>query len=129
MQRDMTMPPSGSGAPGNWFAGRRAIAVGSLCLCLFLGVPVPDVAALPSADEVLKELRISDSDKQSILNGKIVKWTATEGSDRELAIGMAFLIKAKPPKLVELFRGLRKCRLSRLMAGSRGKAPWRTWPG
>jgi len=105
------MHTSGSDALGKRFVRLKRVAVVSLWLCLLLIAPVANAVALPSADEVLKELRISDSDKQSIMNGKIVKWTASEGSDRELAIGMAFLIKTKPANLVEVFReaaGLKK---------------------
>ena len=111
MQQDLTICASESATLGRWFAGRKGAAALSLCLSLLVCAPVADAAALPSADEVLKELRISDSDKQSIMEGKIVKWTATEGSDRELAIGMAFLIKTKPENLVQIFReagGLKK---------------------
>ncbi len=76
----------------------------SICVGLMLGWSVPDASALPTADEVLRELQISDSDRQQIREGKIVTWTATEGSDRELAIGMALLVKTRAENLVELFR-------------------------
>jgi hypothetical protein len=66
--------------------------------------PILEAATVPTADEVLQELNISDSDRQSIREGKIVKWTTSEGSDRELAIGMALLAKTKGSKIVELFR-------------------------
>jgi hypothetical protein len=65
---------------------------------------VAAAVALPTADEILQELNISDSDRQSIREGKIVKWTTSEGSDRELAIGMAMLAKTKGTTIVELFR-------------------------
>ncbi len=60
--------------------------------------------ALPTADEVLQELNISDSDQQSIRNGNIVEWSPSEGSDRELALGGALLVKAKGADIVRLFR-------------------------
>ena len=60
--------------------------------------------ALPTANEVLQELHISDSDQQSILQGKIVDWSPSEGSDRELALGMVFLVKTKPEYLAEMYR-------------------------
>ena len=66
--------------------------------------PILEAATVPTADEVLQELNISDSDRQSIREGKIVKWTTSEGSDRELAIGMALLAKTKGATIVELFR-------------------------
>ena len=71
---------------------------------LVLCGPVSDAWALPTADEVLKELQISDSDQQRIREGKIVEWTASEGSDRELSLGMAFLVKTKAQSIVKLFR-------------------------
>jgi hypothetical protein len=70
---------------------------------MFCG-PIPDASALPTADEIMKELHLSDSDRASIRQGKIVDWTASEGSDRELALGMVFLVKAKPEDLFELYR-------------------------
>lgn len=76
----------------------------SICIGLMLGWSIPDASALPTADEVLRELQISDSDRQQIREGDIVTWTATEGSDRELAIGMALLVKTSAENLVELFR-------------------------
>jgi hypothetical protein len=69
-----------------------------------LGWSVPDASALPTADEVLRELQVSDSDRQQIREGNIVTWTATEGSDRELAIGMALLVKTSAENVGKLFR-------------------------
>ena len=63
-----------------------------------------EAADLPTADEVLQELHISDSDRDNIRQGKIVEWSTREASDRELAFGMAFLVKAKPEDLVEMYR-------------------------
>ena len=70
---------------------------------LVLGSSLVEASGLPTANEVLQELSISDRDRQQILEGKIVTWTATEGSDRELALGMAFLVKTRVETLVELF--------------------------
>jgi hypothetical protein len=66
---------------------------------------VLEASELPPVNEVLQELQISDRDRQQIWEGKIVSWTATEGSDRELAIGMALLVKTSAENLAELFRG------------------------
>jgi len=52
----------------------------------------------------LQELQISDPDRQRIRKGEIVTWTTTEGSDRELALGMALLVKTKAENLTDLFR-------------------------
>jgi len=77
-----------------------AVSLWGLLLC----GPLPDAAALPTADEILQELRISDQDRENIRQGKIVDWSASEGSDRELALGMAFLVKTKPENLAEAYR-------------------------
>jgi len=79
-------------------------AVVSLCVGLVFCSPVLEASALPTAEELLQELQLSDSDRQSIREGKIVTWSTTEGSDRELALGMALLAKTKPEKLLPLFR-------------------------
>src|SRR5262245_11186412 len=87
------------------FMNHRAILYAAVSLWSFLLCgPLPDAAALPTVDEVLKELKISDSDREHIRQGKIVDWTASEGSDRELALGMAFLVKGKPENLEEMYR-------------------------
>jgi hypothetical protein len=66
--------------------------------------PVLEASALPTAEELLQELQLSDSDRQSIREGKVVTWSTSEGSEREIALGMAMLAKAKPEKLVAFFR-------------------------
>ena len=76
----------------------------SICVALVLCSPVLEASALPPADEILQELQISDRDRQQIREGNIVTWTATEGSDRELALGRALLVKTSAENLVELFR-------------------------
>jgi hypothetical protein len=79
-------------------------AVVSVFVGLTLCSPVLEAWALPTAIELLQELQVSDSDRQSIQEGKIITWSTTEGSDRELALGMAMLAKTKPENLVSLFR-------------------------
>ena len=79
-------------------------AVLSIWVGLALCSPVLEVSALPAAEELLQELQLSDSDRQRIREGEIVTWTATEGSDRELALGMALLVKTKAENLTDLFR-------------------------
>jgi hypothetical protein len=76
----------------------------SMWVGLVLCSPVLETWALPTAIELLQELQVSDSDRQSIQEGKIITWSTTEGSDRELALGMAMLAKTKPENLVALFR-------------------------
>jgi hypothetical protein len=79
-------------------------AVLSMWVGLALCSPVLEASALPAAEELLQELQLSDSDRQSIREGKIVTWSETEGSDRELALGMAMLAKTKTENCVALFR-------------------------
>ena len=79
-------------------------ALVSICVVVVLCGPVLEASALPPAGEVLQELQISDRDRQRIREGEIVTWTATEGSDRELALGMALLVKTKAENLTGLFR-------------------------
>jgi hypothetical protein len=76
----------------------------SICIALVLCSPVLEASELPTAKDVLQELQISDRDRQQIREGQIVTWTAKEGSDRELALGMALLVKTSAENLVELFR-------------------------
>ena len=76
----------------------------SIGVALVLCSPVLEASELPTANEVLQELQISDRDRQRIREGNIVTWTATEGSDRELALGMALPVKTSAENLVELFR-------------------------
>lgn len=105
MSSQITGTKSRSTGFSHTFINQRRIiyAVVSLWGLLLCG-PLPEAAALPTVDEVLKELHLSDIDRESILQGKIVDWTASEGSDRELALGMAFLVKAKPENLEEMYR-------------------------
>jgi hypothetical protein len=72
---------------------------------LFSG-PIPEADALPTVDEVLQELHFSDSDGEDIRQEKIVDWPPSEGSDRELALGMAFLVNTKPDEPKELDPGV-----------------------
>src|SRR5262252_3012508 len=83
--------------------GAKRVVVG-VWIGLVLCGSLPEASALPAPDELLQELQISDSDRQRIREGDIVTWTATEGSDRELALGMAMLVKKKTENVTDLFR-------------------------
>lgn len=91
---------------GRCFMTRRIVTC--VALSLWIGLMFNgsflEAATLPTADAVLLDLQLSDSDRADIRKGKIVKWSATEGSDRELAIGMVLLVKTKAANFVELFR-------------------------
>ena len=72
---------------------------------LSMGFPINPALATPTADDIMKALPISDSQKQDVLNGEVVKWTTMEAGERELAVGIIMLMKAKPEKAAQLFRG------------------------
>ena len=84
----------------------QAFILACVVTCLTLvGYPIQPTLAAPTADEVLKILPISDSQRHDVLNGKVVKWTTTEAGERELAVGIILLMKGKPEKAAQLFRG------------------------
>ena len=83
----------------------QALMLASVVTCLIIGYPIEPALAAPTADEVMKALPLSDSQKQDVLNGKVVKWTTTEAGERELAVGIIMLMKGKPEKAAQLFRG------------------------
>jgi len=96
---------------------RISAAKSSACAIITLSVGlvfcggVVDAAPLPTAEELFQELQLSDSDRHSVREGKIVTWLSEEGSDRELALGLALLVKAKNENIAQLFRdatGLKK---------------------
>jgi hypothetical protein len=70
---------------------------------IFTG-PIAEAAELPTVDEIMKELKLSDRDRENVRQGEIVDWSPSEGSDRELALGMVFLVKAKKEDLTEMYR-------------------------
>jgi len=76
----------------------------SLLVGLPFCCPVVQAAALPSAEELMQELELSDSDRHSIREGNIVSWSSTEGSERELALGMVMLARVQSESLAALFR-------------------------
>jgi hypothetical protein len=99
-----THPPSANFH--HWLMSHRdyTYAAAGVWFALLFSGPIPEAVALPTAEKVMQELHISDSDKERIRQGKIVDWSASEGSDRELALGMAFLVKAKPEDLEGIYR-------------------------
>lgn len=86
-------------------------AIVTLCVDLVFFNPVLEASGLPTVEELFEELGLSASDRRSLREGKIVTWLSDEGSERELALGLALLVKAKNEDLVQLFReatGLKK---------------------
>ncbi|MDH5576297.1 MAG: hypothetical protein OEY80_12505, partial [Nitrospirota bacterium] len=75
-----------------------------MCAGLILGDLFSMVMAVPTAEELLKALPLSDSEREDVLKGEIVRFTTEEGSDRELALGAVLLVQKAPENLVPLFR-------------------------
>ncbi len=103
---NMTRTHSYLGYLHYWLINRRSITSFAVLLWLSLIVtgPIAEAAELPSVDEVMKELQLSGSDREKVRQGKIVDWSPSEGSDRELALGMVFLVKAKTEDLAQVYR-------------------------
>lgn len=76
--------------------------MGSICLIL-IGFTRPAMA-VPTAEELLKVLPLSDGERADVLKGEIVRFTTQEGSDRELALGAVLLVPKVPENLVSLWR-------------------------
>lgn len=89
-----------------WMMSSRRFTYSAMgvCLSVILCGTMTDASALPTVDEIMKELKLSESDMAKVRQGEIVDWSPTEGSDRELALGMVFLVKAKMEDLAEMYR-------------------------
>jgi hypothetical protein len=61
-------------------------------ICVFAAEDKP-----PTADEVMTEIGLSDSDKQKVLAGEFVTSTAATVSERDLSVGITFLVKGTTP--------------------------------
>jgi hypothetical protein len=106
MDRHTTVAHSPFAALHQRLMSHRSVICVALCLWLavmFCG-PIPDASALPTADEIMKELHLTDSDQEKVRKGEIVDWSPSEGSDRELALGMVFLVNATPKDLTEIYK-------------------------
>lgn len=71
-----------------------------LILVVFTGPAM----AIPTAEELLQNLPLSDGERADVLKGEIVRFTTQEGSDRELALGAVLLVPKVPENLVPLWR-------------------------
>jgi hypothetical protein len=76
----------------------------SVVVCLTIGYPIEPALAAPTAEDILKALPISDSQKEDALKGEVVRWTTLESNDRQLAVGIIMLKKGSPEEVVKLFR-------------------------
>jgi hypothetical protein len=84
---------------------RFATMVGMLVsTCLILVDYTGTAMAVPTAEELLKALPLSDGERKDVLEGEIVRFTTEEGSDRELALGAVLLVKNVPKNLPQLWR-------------------------
>ena len=97
MQREMTLANSQRNTSGNVFMElyRGAVRIMCVCTCVALCFPVTETLARMPLDEVLEDLGFSKSMKQKALSGKLVQWTISEASDRELAVGVLVFMKTK----------------------------------
>lgn len=76
-----------------WLSGAAALLLSVLPLSLR--------AEAPAAADVLRELGFPASAEQSVLGGEFVKVDVKSTNDRELAVGLAFLVKVPPQKFME----------------------------
>lgn len=106
MDRQMTATHSPSANIHQSLMRHRSViyAAVSMWLAVMFCIPIPDASALPTADEIMKELHLSDSDQEKVRRGDIADWSPKEGSERELALGMVFLVKATPEDLAAIYR-------------------------
>jgi hypothetical protein len=82
-----------------WTCGTRAAAI-ALCAAVALCGMGTRAVALPTLDELMAGFDFSKDDVQKVRNGELVKTTAKETSERELAAVMVFLVKAPVQELL-----------------------------
>ncbi len=81
-----------------------ALRVVCVVTCFALCFPVTETFARVSLEEVVEDLGFSESMKEQVRDGKVVQWTTTEASDRELAVGELLFVEGKPEDFLEEFR-------------------------
>ena len=79
---------------------RLAWRLAAPALLLALALPRP-AEALPSAKSVLEENGFSAGDIAKVMNGELVDTTLKSSNEREIAAGLAFLIKEPPAELMK----------------------------
>ena len=74
MNQQMTRSHSSSTSLRRWFMSRRNViyAAASVWIGLLLCPPIAQAATLPTADEIMKELHLSDKDQARVRQGEIV---------------------------------------------------------
>jgi hypothetical protein len=83
--------------------GRRSARAARAAGVLLGLLTVAPAAAVPTGDDVLTAMGFSADQKQQVLSGQIVTLSLPEISDRELGVGMAFLIQTPPEALERYF--------------------------
>ena len=80
------------------------LRVASIVSCFALFSPVAQTMAQIDVDEVLRDFGLSDAVKQKVLDGKVIRWTSSEATSRELAVGVLLHSRAEPRALAREFR-------------------------
>lgn len=81
---------------------RRCLSKIALAVVIPLVAAGP-VAALPTLEQLMTDFGFSKDDVQRVRNGELVKGTAKETSNQEIAATMVFLVKAPAQTLVSVF--------------------------
>ncbi len=89
---------------GSLKLGFAAMVGVMVSICLILADFTSPAMAVPTAEELLQALPLSDGERADVLKGEIVRFTTKEGSDRELALGAVLLVRKVPENLVPLWR-------------------------
>jgi hypothetical protein len=103
--KEKKMP--GSSKWSRFLPWRGAAIVLTIAIGLWTASPA---SALPTLDRLMSDFGFSKDDVQRVRNGELVKGTAKETSEREIAALMVFLVKAPARTLVSAFetgRGLK----------------------
>jgi len=79
------------------------IAASVLMTVATLCCACPPTMAVPTLDELMADFAFSADDVQRVRKGELVKTTAKETSERELAVVMVFLVHAPAQTLVSAF--------------------------
>ena len=82
-----------------WKCGIRVAAIALSAGVALCGAGAPALAA-PTLDEIAADFGLSKEDVQRVRAGELVKTSAKETADRELAVAMLFLVKTPVQKLL-----------------------------
>lgn len=77
------------------------LATLAVAIAVSLVVSAPPAFAEPTADQVLADMGISDSDKEKALAGEFVTNDVAPVSDRDLSVSIVFVVKASPDALAK----------------------------